>query len=125
MSLQTNVDTFINWIKRSGLDVKPHQLSGIRWCLSREHNNKPLHLTSQFDIDDTDKGEYIPPIAGGILGDEMGLGKTILMIGAIIANPKKALLLFFLIVLLSNGLTFLINCLLMTFLFLLSITVVG
>lgn len=94
MSLQTNVDTFINWIKRSGLDVKPHQLSGIRWCLSREHNNKPLHLTStsHFDIDDTNKGEYIPPIAGGILGDEMGLGKTILMIGAIIANPKKSTL---------------------------------
>ena len=94
MSLQTNVDTFINWIKRSGLDVKPHQLSGIRWCLSREHNNKPLHLTStsHFDIDDTNKGVYIPPIAGGILGDEMGLGKTILMIGAIIANPKKSTL---------------------------------
>ena len=32
---------------------------------------------------------YTPPIAGGILGDEMGLGKTILMIGAIVANPKK------------------------------------
>ena len=81
MSLQTNVDSFINWIKQSGLDVKPHQLSGIRWCLSREHNNKPLYLNPNMP--------YTPPIAGGILGDEMGLGKTILMIGAIVANPKK------------------------------------
>ena len=81
MSLQSKVDNFINWIKKSNLDIKPHQLSGIRWCLLREHNIEPIYLQPNMP--------FRCPMGGGILGDEMGLGKTILMIGAIVANPKK------------------------------------
>jgi transcription termination factor 2 len=81
MSLQSKVDNFINWIKKSNLDLKPHQLSGIRWCLLREHNIEPIYLQPNMP--------FRCPMGGGILGDEMGLGKTILMIGAIVANPKK------------------------------------
>ena len=58
----------IDWIKSNPhLSEKQHQISGIKWCLNRE-----LDLVH----------------GGGILADEMGLGKTILMIAAIVANPK-------------------------------------
>jgi len=81
MTLDNKVNAFIDWIRKSNLDVKPHQLSGIKWILQRELNNSPLYLDKDMP--------FTPPIGGGILGDEMGLGKTILMIGSIIANPKK------------------------------------
>ena len=50
-----------------GLDIKPHQLEGFEWCMSRET---------------TDSEE----MKGGIVCDEMGLGKTIIMLGCIMVN---------------------------------------
>mgnify|MGYP000402697020 FL=1 len=60
---------FSTWCQSKKLDVKEHQLEGIEWVLNRERNPT---LGS----------------AGGFLCDEMGLGKTILMIGAMVLNPK-------------------------------------
>ena len=58
------------WIEKHPiLTSKQHQLSGVEWCLERE--------TIDGGVD-----------CGGILADEMGLGKTILMIAAMVANPK-------------------------------------
>ena len=45
------------------LERKPHQEEGVRWCISREFNNR-----------------------GGIVADEMGLGKTFEMMGLMVAN---------------------------------------
>ena len=59
---------FIDWCNSKKLDVKEHQLEGIEWVMKREH---------------TDVGAR-----GGFICDEMGLGKTILMIGAMVLNPK-------------------------------------
>ena len=60
---------FSAWCNRAGLDIKEHQLEGIEWVINRERTPS---LGS----------------AGGFICDEMGLGKTILMIGAMILNPK-------------------------------------
>ena len=60
---------FSVWCDRAGLDTKQHQLEGIEWVINRERNPT---LGS----------------AGGFICDEMGLGKTILMIGALVLNPK-------------------------------------
>ena len=60
---------FSAWCRSKKLDVKEHQQQGIEWVLNRERNPT---LGS----------------AGGFLCDEMGLGKTILMIGAMVLNPK-------------------------------------
>ena len=60
---------FSAWCQSKSLDVKDHQQEGIEWVLNRERNPT---LGS----------------AGGFLCDEMGLGKTILMIGAMVLNPK-------------------------------------
>ena len=62
-------DLFSAWCQQKGLDTKEHQLDGIEWVLNRERNPT---LGS----------------AGGFICDEMGLGKTILMIGAMVLNPK-------------------------------------
>ena len=70
MSHAEQVQLFKNWISHAGLDLKPHQLDGIKWALGRE-----ITLYSGFP--------------GGFLCDEMGLGKTILMLGIIISNLKK------------------------------------
>lgn len=58
------------WCKLVGLDIKPHQLEGFEWCMSRE-NSEPEGLK------------------GGIICDEMGLGKTILMLGCTMINNVK------------------------------------
>ena len=70
MSNSEQVQLFKNWISHAGLDLKPHQLDGIKWVLSREINP-------------------FCGFPGGFLCDEMGLGKTILMLGIIISNLKK------------------------------------
>ena len=54
------------WCDLVGLDVKPHQKEGYKWCSAREEDKS---------------------MRGGILCDEMGLGKTILMLGCMILNP--------------------------------------
>ena len=51
------------------LDIKSHQLDAISWILERELQPK--------------LGSH-----GGFLCDEMGLGKTILMLAAMVLNPK-------------------------------------
>lgn len=56
------------WCKMVGLDVKPHQVKGLSWCLKQENAQKNK---------------------GGIICDEMGLGKTIIMLACIVMNPKK------------------------------------
>ena len=63
-------DLFSAWCQQKGLDTKEHQLKGIEWVINRERNPT---LGS----------------AGGFICDEMGLGKTILMIGAMVLNPKE------------------------------------
>lgn len=55
------------------LDVKQHQLDGVKWCIAREHALSPAST---------------PIVYGGILGDEMGLGKTFTIIGTMLENFK-------------------------------------
>lgn len=66
------VERFVKLLELAKLDVKPHQLSGVEWMLSKETDSIP------FD-----------GVRGGINADEMGLGKTIMMIGTIVGNFKK------------------------------------
>tara|TARA_B110000285_G_C15139163_1_gene629442 strand:+ start:192 stop:1727 length:1536 start_codon:yes stop_codon:yes gene_type:complete len=61
---------FSTWCQQKNLDIKAHQLEGIEWVINRERQPE---LGS----------------AGGFVCDEMGLGKTILMIGAMVINPKE------------------------------------
>ena len=71
MSVDEHVQRFKNWINsKSNLEIKKHQVDGIRWIFKRELN---------------------PPLGspGGFLCDEMGLGKTILMLGSIVCNLKQ------------------------------------
>ena len=65
---------FSAWCKLKSLDTKAHQIEGIDWIINRETS---------------------PTLGapGGFLCDEMGLGKTILMIGAMVINPKAKTLL--------------------------------
>lgn len=70
MSSREYEQRFKNWISHAKLDLKPHQLEGIRWAFERE-----LNPSLGFP--------------GGFLCDEMGLGKTILMLGAIVCNFKS------------------------------------
>ena len=53
---------FERWCEMIGLDIKPHQVKGFKWCMSREQDQS---------------------IPGGIVCDEMGLGKTMLMVACI------------------------------------------
>lgn len=62
------------FLEKNKLDVKPHQLDGVKWCIDRE-KAKTLFPGS-------------PIVHGGILGDEMGLGKTYTMIGAMLEHFK-------------------------------------
>lgn len=59
---------FERWCEIVGLDIKPHQIEGFEWCMSREQD---------------------PAIPGGIVCDEMGLGKTILMVACIELGEQK------------------------------------
>jgi SNF2 family DNA or RNA helicase len=58
------------WCNQYGLDIKSHQLDAISWILERELQPK--------------LGSH-----GGFLCDEMGLGKTILMLAAMVLNPRQ------------------------------------
>ena len=60
------------WLKKFALDMKKHQMEGMKWCLKHELSEEPLY-----------------GVRGGIISDEMGLGKTILMLGCIISNFKR------------------------------------
>lgn len=69
--VDAKISRFRNWIEKVGLDEKSHQISGMKFCLSKELDLSPKHN-----------------VRGGIIADEMGLGKTILMLGCIIGNFK-------------------------------------
>ena len=32
----TNLDDFHSYLRSAGLDTKPHQIEGVKWCLSNE-----------------------------------------------------------------------------------------
>lgn len=66
--------TFQTYLQHAGLDTKPYQAEGVKWCLSREQ------------IGHKADGKLV---RGGILADEMGLGKTIQIIGTMVANLKR------------------------------------
>ena len=62
-----------NFLQFAGLEPKPYQSEGVRWCL----NNETVGVMANGVC-----------VRGGLLADEMGLGKTIQMIGAMVTNPK-------------------------------------
>ena len=62
---------FEAWLEKNELDRKQHQIDGVKFCLKNENN--------------------VPP-RGGLVADEMGLGKTYIMLGTMISNPKKTLI---------------------------------
>ena len=66
------LEKFLIWLSRNNLLTRSYQLSGVSWILNREL--------------------YSHRVQGGIIADEMGLGKTIQLIGTIISNPVKTLI---------------------------------
>lgn len=66
---------FIEYLDRTSLDMKPHQMDGVLWALKQERNGHTVGTNGVI-------------VRGGLLADEMGLGKTIQMIGAIVCNPQ-------------------------------------
>ena len=68
-TITEKITQFKSWLETAGLQEKKHQISGMKFCLSRECEKNPKY-----------------GIRGGIIADEMGLGKTILMLGCIICN---------------------------------------
>jgi len=74
---------FKKFIEQAGLESKPYQESGVKWCIRRE-------------------SEEIYGCVGGIIADEMGLGKTIMMIGTMIENFKMSNLIVLPLVLLEQ-----------------------
>ena len=63
------LQAYRKWCPSVGIEEKPHQLVGVKWCLYHELVEKPN-----------------AGVRGGIIADEMGLGKTIMMIGCIRHN---------------------------------------
>lgn len=57
---------FDKWLEKNGLDRKPHQVEGVKFCVHNERLDR-----------------------GGLVADEMGLGKTYVMLGTMIENPLK------------------------------------
>lgn len=70
--LDVRMRNFNKYLERSGLDSKPYQVDGVRWCLNNELRPNPL-----------------VNVRGGFLADEMGLGKTITMIGLMLCNSLE------------------------------------
>lgn len=71
--LKTNIEKqmklFDLYLDRTGMDHKPYQYDGVKWCIENE-------LTKDCPCG----------IRGGIIADEMGLGKTIIMIGVMVCH---------------------------------------
>ena len=72
------MEMYDEYIKKSGLEPKKYQRDGVEFCLRREK-----------DTATTACGRMI---RGGIIADEMGLGKTIMMMGLILANFRRTLI---------------------------------
>jgi SNF2 family DNA or RNA helicase len=60
---------FDRYLDRGKLTHHQYQKNGVRWILTNELRNDPVHN-----------------IRGGFIADEMGLGKTIMMIGTMLCN---------------------------------------
>ena len=71
----SRISNFDKILANSNLDVKPHQIEGVKWLVNKELEN----------MRDND-GKKRP--VGGILADEMGLGKTLQIIGTMACNFK-------------------------------------
>ena len=67
--MSLNMDRYIYYINRAGLEYKQYQYEGVNWCLNNELCIDPLYN-----------------IRGGFIADEMGLGKTITIIGLMYTN---------------------------------------
>ena len=68
-SVESGVSAFNRLMSSAGFEEKEHQVSGVRWCLEKEHNASPPCN-----------------VRGGIVADEMGLGKTNMMLGTVLGN---------------------------------------
>jgi len=82
------LEGFRKLLAHAGMQEKPHQVAGVRWCLENE-------LRSE---------SYFPGrrIRGGFIADEMGLGKTMTMIATIFCNFKMPTLIVMPVVLLQQ-----------------------
>ena len=63
---------FDKWLEKNGLDRKPHQVEGVRFCVGNEKQGR-----------------------GGLIADEMGLGKTYVMLGTMLKTHWRKHSLFF------------------------------
>ena len=70
--IEEKLELVKEWLSFMNLDEKPHQLEGIKWCLTHELKIQPKY-----------------GIRGGFVCDEMGLGKSFLMLGCILTNQLK------------------------------------
>lgn len=72
-----SLKNFLDYLDKNSLEKKPHQIEAVTWCIKRELYgilcNKKI-------------------VKGGLIADEMGLGKTIEIIGTIVSNIKKTLI---------------------------------
>ena len=66
---------YVKWVGITGLDLKKHQVDGVRWCLERESVN-----------------------VGGIIADEMGLGKTMQIISLFLLDQQQKQYFYYLII---------------------------
>lgn len=73
------MEMYDEYIKKSGLEPKDYQREGVEFCLRRETATATANSGSSV-------------IRGGIIADEMGLGKTIMMMGLILANFRRTLI---------------------------------
>jgi SNF2 family DNA or RNA helicase len=69
---KVGMEMYDEYIEKSGLEPKTYQREGVAFCIHRE--------------------EAAHRIRGGIIADEMGLGKTIMMMGLILANFRRTLI---------------------------------
>lgn len=71
---KVGMERYDEYIEKSGLEPKSYQREGVAFCLLRE------------------AAATAGVIRGGIVADEMGLGKTIMMMGLILANFQRTLI---------------------------------
>lgn len=74
------------------VQIQPHQLDGLRWCLRHELAGKKRVSWGKSGGgggggDDND--DRVGFGCGGIIADEMGLGKTIMLISLMVANGLR------------------------------------
>ena len=77
-NLDARMELFKKYLDHTGMEHKPYQYEGVRWCLNNELRDDPPCK-----------------VRGGFVADEMGLGKTIMMIGLMYCNfvPRTLIIL--------------------------------